>query len=314
MIKQAMRILCATLVCCGPAFSAPPEETIKEHFTPADKGVELVYQISYHVLGLKLKRIGEARSFSIEGIWTDEEGHTTPAFYSEIRVDTRDDPDAEKRKRISVHNTMAAVLSIPDLQTLIYYKAADEYLNPFFKKPTHEHYLDFYALKSDGMDYQREDHTSGEKSDDLKHSEELLNEGNAFAEILKRMSAVYRGDEEPLTPDSDFRVFFMIEDDMKPFAAKSSRESLTVKPLKKKMETLCVEISQAPEAEGKSKTGNLTLWGIPFTELSKATGEAEIIELAQHAPDWSVIPVRINSKRPIGYIRCYLEAINSRTF
>jgi hypothetical protein len=281
-------------------------------FTPAKEGVELTYQISYHVLGLKLMRIGEARSFVVEGEWINDEGDKVPAFYSEVSFDTRDDPDSDDRGRISIHNKMVAVMSNPDLKTMVYYKIADEYLNPFFKSPTHEYYLDYYAVKDGGIDYFREDHHSGERDTELKNAGELVKQSNAVAETLRRMSGIYNGRESRLTHDSDFRVYFNVAGEVKPFAAVSSKETFRVTPIDRKLESLRVDISLAPEAEGKG--GSLTLWGVPFSELAAHTERAELIRLAEDSPDWSMVPLQMNYKRPIGYIRCHLETIQGRDF
>jgi hypothetical protein len=305
-------MICLMLVLCGLAHSEPEKHTIPKRFQATKQGVELTYQISYHIFGLKLLRIGDARAYSVEGIWLNDEGEPVPAFYSEVCFDTRDEPGAEDRGRISIHNKMVAVMSNPDLKTLVYFKDADEYLNPFFKGPNHEFYLDYYSIKEGGIDYYREDYTTGEKTTELENSDELLQQSNAIAATLRRMSNVYLGHEGALTHDSDFRVYFNVAGEVKPFAAESSKERFNVKPINQKMEALRVDISLAPEADGEA--GDLTLWGVPFSELAATSGQSNLIQLAAETPDWSMIPLRMNYKRPVGYIRCHLEQIEGRSF
>jgi hypothetical protein len=285
---------------------------VAHRFTPTREGVELTYQISYHVLGLKLLRIGEARSFSVEGEWINDEGERVPAFFSEVSFDTRDDPSSGERGRISIHNRIVAVMTNPELKTLVYYKAADEYLNPFFKDPRHDYYLDYYTVKDGGIVYFRQDHHSGERTSELKNADALVRQSNAIAKTLRQMSGIYKGSESRLTHDSDFRVYFNVGGEVKPFAAESSMERFKVKPIDKKMESLRVDISLAPEAEGKA--GKLTMWGVPFAELAGLSERSDLVRLADEAPDWSMIPLRMNYKRPVGYIRCYLETIGGRDF
>ncbi|WP_136077433.1 hypothetical protein [Pontiella desulfatans] len=312
MRRRCERIVWAVLVVCSSAVAKAPNLAIPERFTATKAGVELTYQISYHVLGLKLLRIGEARSYSVQGEWLNDEGEVVPAYYSEVRFDTRDDPASGKRGRISIHNKMVAVMSDPGLQTMIYYKDADEYLNPFFKDPKHEYYRDYYAVKDGGIDYFKLDHHTGERKTELENADELLEQSNAVAATLRRMSNVYLGKEEKLTHASDFRVYFNVAGEVKPFAAASSRETFKVKPINKKLESLRVDVSLAPEAEGKA--GDMTLWGVPFSELAETSGDSNLVELANQSPDWSMIPLRMNYKRPVGYIRCHLESIEGRSF
>jgi hypothetical protein len=191
---------------------------------------------------------------------------------------------------------------------MIYYKDADEYLNPFFRKPRHDYYLDYYAVKDGAIDYFRQDHHTGERISKLKNADELLKQSNAIAATLRRMSGVYKGSEQPLSHDSDFRVYFNLAGEVKPFAAESSKEIFKVKPIDRKMESLRVDISLAPEAAGDG--GKMTLWGVPFEELAEASARPDLLTLADQSPDWSMIPLRMNYKRSIGYIRCYLESIS----
>ncbi|MDF7808179.1 hypothetical protein P4E94_12070 [Pontiellaceae bacterium B12219] len=312
MQRIYVRIVGLMLVLCGSVQAAPGKHADLDRFQASKNGVELTYQISYHVFGLKLMRIGEARSYSVEGLWTNDEGEPVPAFYSEVRFDTRDDPAADDRGRISIHNRMVAVMSNPELKTMLYFKDANEYLNPFFKGPKHEYYLDSYSINEGNIDYFREDYITGEKTTELENADALLQQSHAIAATLQRMSNVYLGNEDALTPDSDFRVFFNVAGEVKPFAAKSAMERFKVKPINQKMDALRVEIRLAPEAEGKA--GDLTLWGVPFSELAATSGKAELIQLADEAPDWSMIPLRMNYKRPVGYIRCHLETIGGRPF
>lgn len=312
MRRLCERIICAALVVCGSAFAGAPDRTVPERFKATKEGVQLTYQISYHVFGLKLLRIGEARSFSVQGEWLNDEGKRVPAYYSEVRFDTRDDPASGKRGRISIHNKMVAVMSDPGLQTMIYYKDADEYLNPFFKDPKHEYYRDYYAMKDGNIDYFKLDHHTGKRTTELENADELLEQGNAIAATLRRMSNVYHGKEGKLSHASDFRVYFNVAGEVKPFAAESSKEKFKVKPIGKKLESLRVDIRLAPEAEGKA--GTMTLWGVPFSELAETSGDSKLIGLAKQSPDWSMIPLRMNYKRPVGYIRCHLESIEGRAF
>jgi hypothetical protein len=312
MQRFYVRIVGLLLVLCGSAQAEPGKRADLGRFQATKNGVELTYQISYHVFGLKLLRIGEARLYAVEGHWENDNGESVPAFYSEVRFDTRDDPTAEDRGRISIHNRMVAVMTNPELKTMLYFKDANEYLNPFFSGPKHEYYLDYYSINNGNIDYFREDYTTGEKTTELENADELLQQSNAIAATLQRMSNVYLGKEEALTTDSDFRVYFNVAGEVKPFAAESSKERFRVAPIDQKMESLRVDISLAPEAEGKA--GNLTLWGVPFSELAATSGKAELIQLADDAPDWSMIPLRMNYKRPVGYIRCHLETIDGRPF
>ncbi|MDF7800815.1 hypothetical protein P4C99_15175 [Pontiellaceae bacterium B1224] len=312
MQRLCVRVICLLLALCASARSEPVKQAIQQRFQATKQGVELTYQISYHVFGIKLLRIGEARAYSVEGIWLNDDGEPVPAFYSEVRFDTRDEPGTEDRGRISIHNKMVAVMSNPELKTMVYFKDADEYLNPFFKGPKHEFYLDYYSIKEGGIDYFRKDYTTGEKTTELENADELLQQSNAIAATLRRMSNVYLGHEGALTHDSDFRVYFNVAGEVKPFAAESSKERFKVKPIDRKMEALRVDISLAPEAEGEA--GDLTLWGVPFSELASTSGETNLIQLAADSPDWSMIPLRMNYKRPVGYIRCHLETIEGRSF
>ena len=47
-------------------------------------------------------------------------------------------------------------------------------------------------------------------------------------------------------------------------------------------------------------------------DLAGRSGDAKLIELATGSPDWSIIPLRMNYSRPIGYIRCNLVDIEAR--
>lgn len=127
-----MRTVCEyiawlVLAVCVTAFPDHPTQTVPQRFKATKAGVELTYQISYHVFGLKLMRIGEACSYSVEG--------------------------------------------------------------------------------------------------ELKNAEALLEQGNAIAATLRRMSGIYHGHKTMLAAESDFRVYFNVDGEVKPFAVESSKET-----------------------------------------------------------------------------------------
>jgi hypothetical protein len=303
LVGMAWLVLAWSSSACGEL----PTEGIPRRFSATHVGTELTYQISYHVMGIRLVRIGEARSFTVEGEWKTDEGSTIPAYYSEVRIRTLDNPENGKRGRISIRSRMVAVMSMPDLNTLVYFKDADEYFNPLFKDAKHDDYLDYYQVNENGIDYFREDHHTGERRSELRNAGDLMAQNDAIAASILRMSEIYRGRKDALTTESDFRVQFNVDGTVKPFAAESSRERCEVKPVGGKVDSLRVDIRLAPEAEGKA--GKLTMWGMPFLELAERLGDRALIQLAGESPDYSMIPLLMKYDRPIGYIRCKLETI-----
>lgn len=308
------RIVAALLATCAIVRAEPSAEvcSVSERFTATKEGVELTYQISYHVLGLRLMDIGIAHSFSVEGEWRTDAGTTVPAYYSEVRLNTHDQPGEGDRGRISIHNRIATVMTSPEFKTLVYFKETDEYLNPFLKGPRHDHYLDYYAVTDEGIDYFREDRGTGARTTALANSEELLRQANAIADTIQRMADIYRGDAAALTRRSDFRAYFNVEGTVKPFAAESSMESIKGGFAEHAQKCLRVDLSLAPEAEGRA--GALSLWGVPFAELAESTAHPDLLRLTAEAPAWSMIPLRMVYTRPVGHIRCRLDSIRGKSF
>ncbi len=314
MKKTYDRIVAALLATCVIVRAEPPAEvrSVSERFTATKEGVELTYQISYHVLGLQLMDIGQALSFSVEGLWRADDGTTVPAYYSEVRLNTHDRPGESDPGRICIHNRIATVMTSPEFKTLVYFKETNEYLNPFFKGPRHDHYLDYYAVTGGGIDYFREDHGTGTRTTALENAGELLQQANAIAETIQRMADIYRGRADALTSKSDFRAYFNVEGTVKPFAAESSMESIKGGFAEHAQKCLRVDLSLAPEAEGRA--GALSLWGVPFAELAETTARPDLLRLTEEAPAWSMIPLRMVYTRPVGHIRCRLDSIRGKSF
>lgn len=313
LVKYILVIFCV-LSFCGSIFAKKDAqsyiEKINSNFIEQAPSVQTEYLITYKVWIIRLARVAKATVKTTEGVWVNSETSiTNKATKVELNYYTYDQERDAKRSRISMNDKILTVLTMPELDTIIYIKDTDEYMNPLFKTPTIVKNFEVYEMLDDGsLDYFREDFTTGTITTNMDGSAELIEQGKGISSNIKMISQMYYGKQDFVTYDSDYRIHFNVDGVVKPFSVTSSKEKAPVKLKGKAPESIKVRAQLAKEATGKG--GAMNFWATPFSDIAKLLGDKELLKVGENLPEWSIVPLVMDYDLKLGFIRCSIDNIS----
>jgi len=285
------------------------KDKIENNFIPQKPTVHLAYLITYKVWFIKLASIAKATVDSTEGIWIDENtSETNRACMVILSYYTFDQERDGDRNRVSLNDQILTVLTMPELDTILYLKDTDEYMNPLFKTPTLSKSFEVYEMMDDGsLDYFSEDFITGNISTNMDGAADLIEQGKGISSNIKLISEMYYGKRDFVTHDSDYRVHFNVDGVVKPFSVKSTKEKAPVKLAGKNPDSIKVRAQLAKEAKGKG--GAMNLWAAPFRDIAALLEDEVLIETCKGQAEWSVVPLVMDYDLKLGFIRCSINNI-----
>jgi len=142
-------ILGLNLLPAAGAGQADAVARLRGRFRSDGPAVSASCNLAYRFLFLNIKRLARATVEATQGRWQDHQtGAWLPAVLLEFRLDSLDKREEVRRGQISLHNRMISILKAPGLETLVYAKEADEFVNPLFNAKSRARYLEVYNFES----------------------------------------------------------------------------------------------------------------------------------------------------------------------
>ena len=319
-MKQLLLLIIATILLTKPLFAMdnPPRsydearDELKRDFIPTKETVVLKYEVVYKLMFIKLLKLASAVIKTTEGDWIREsDGTRIPVYLIEVSLNTLEDPD-EKRKRISLHDRFAAILSRDPVETICYMRNADQYFRPFFSNPTINHHFEVYDFQGDQLDFFYVNEETGEIVTNVTENAKIAQQGREISELLRVMSSVYYGETELLNYTNSPKVFIDINRKATPFVLRTIRDNINARPLNKPIEAL--QVSAIPE-EAIEDQRLFELWTASLMSVAECTDNERFQEIAAESPSWSMTPLLMDYDLKVGYIRCRfsdIELIDSR--
>ena len=123
-----------------------PLAQLDKRFTPVETPVFMEYDVGYRFLNIEMRRVGKIVATTTIGRWKHSvTGNEVPALFLDMRVNSPDSGKAGERGRVSIHDRIVAVMTVPDMQALVFAKYTDEYLNPLIGRCKESHSWSLYS-------------------------------------------------------------------------------------------------------------------------------------------------------------------------
>ncbi len=286
-------------------------EDLKSRFTPDKPTVSISYDVAYRFLFLELMSLAKATIDTTEGTWSNSiTGVSTSACFVEFSFWTLDhETNAKSRNRISINDKIISVLTMPDLNTLMYVKKTDEYLNPLIGHRKVTKNLFVYDLESGELNYRLEDYLADTVTTNLPGTGNLVEQGRDVSHFLKILSEVYYGKQEMISPDSDFRIHCDVDGAVRAFCVKTENRPLPLKLMGTNLPSVRVRVEPA-KGEPIRDIG-FELWASSLQDVANASQDHDLLDLAAQVPDWSMVPLLADYGLSVGYIRCSMTHIKA---
>lgn len=282
--------------------------SIEQRFQQEGPTVVVEYDLDYRFLFIKLMNLATARVETSKGAWLNSAtGRRQKARYVKANIDSNDDPESEDRGRVSTHREIFALFDMPEVETLLYVKKANEYVNPLFKTPKKAKYREVYDLQHDPLRFIRRDYLNDKVQTNLVGATELARQGEEIATTLQIISDVYAERREMLDEDSDVIIDVNIDGVVTPFEIITEKDNAPVRIDDEKVECLKAVIRPTEEADGRGRKA--IVWAISFRDLAKLKDDADLMKVAEATKQWSMAPVAADYGLALGYIRASLKSI-----
>ncbi|HBA82879.1 MAG TPA: hypothetical protein DCZ95_02180 [Verrucomicrobia bacterium] len=311
---KTLLISLAGLVCSATQLFAQNDNLLSElksRFAPEKPTVSISYDVGYRFLFLNLMSLARATIDTTEGVWSNSiTGQTVPACFIEFTFRTHDcEEGATDRNRISIDDKIVSVLTMPDLNTLMYIKKTDECLNPLIGHRKESKNLFVYDLESGNLNYRLEDYLADTVTTNLPGTGNLVEQGKDVSHFLKIMSEIYYGKQEMITPDSDFRIHCDVDGAVRAFCVKTESTTLAIKLLGANLPA--IRVSVEPAKGEPIRSVGFQLWASSLQDVAQASQDSNLRELSAKVPDWSMVPLLADYGLSVGYIRCSMSKIQA---
>ena len=301
------------LAAAGAEPVAVPLAELDARFCPVDLPVCMEYDVGYRFLNIELRRIGKIVVTTTIGTWRHRsKGVEVPALFLDVRADSPDSGKKGRRSRVSLHDRMVAVLTVPDLEALLFANYADEYLHPLIGRARENLSSALYSTESGRLEYEGRDLKSGVLSTNLAHPEELLELSRKIRPVMDfliRQCAPEALDAPaaagPADPD---RIVVNIDGQVVALRLVTRRERSPAALGRRKFDAL--HVSTATERGSKVKPRNFHAWCLPFETLAEKQGDSALLAAARAAPVRSVVPLVLNYELGLGNVRATMTAIH----
>jgi hypothetical protein len=317
MKKISLYIFIAAFLLTLPGI-APADEwdkalvrQVEDRFTPTQPAILVDYDIDYRFLFIKLLSLARANVRAVKGTWLNSAtGEKQKALLLKAKIDSGDDPESEDRRRVSTHRHITAVLKMPEAETLVYIKKADEYVNPLFKNPKEAKYREIYDMQSGQLRFIRRDYLNDTVQTNLVGAQNLARQGEEIATTLKIISDVYHGRREMLDKETDVTVDINIDGVVTPFRITTEKDEAPVRINDEDLPCLRTVIRPTEEAEGRGSKA--IVWAMSFRDLAEIKGDPELMAVAETTKKWSMVPLAADYGLALGYVRAGVTGVTVR--
>jgi len=269
----------------------------------------LEYDLGYRFLHIELRRIGKIVTTTTVGRWRLEHGAgTVPALFLDVRADSPDSGKKGQRARVSIHDRIVAVTTVPGMDVLWFANYSDEYLNPLIGRARENLSYAEYSTESGRLEYACHHLQFGTVTTNLVHPELLLELSHRVRPVLQYLIRQYEQKEPPAAPEDPARVMVNLDGRVEALRLLTHRERSPACLGRRKFESL--HVSTATEPGSKARPRNFHSWCVPFATLAEQLGDPALLQAARTAPVQAVAPLLLVYELGVGSVRATLNSIH----
>lgn len=283
-------------------------EGILTRFTPREMPVVMEYDVGYRFLNIELSHVGRIESTTTMGLWKHRvSGQECPALLVDVRVDSPDGGRTGRRNRVSIHDRMVAVLSLPDMQALIFSKQTDEFLNPLIGRTKVTQCISVYDVQSGRVEYEQRDFMRGVVSTNLANPEALMEVSRRIRPVLEHLVERCRAGGSDDGSAEKARIGVNMDGRVVALRFRTEAERSPGCFGRQRLPT--VRVDTVADRDSAVKPRDFHAWSMGFAELARQLGDPALERAAREAPVQSVVPLVIDYELGLGSVRSSMTAI-----
>ena len=313
MRARAARLLAMLLALwCGSAAGAASNllAAVEARFTPGQPPVAMEYDIGYRFLNIELADIGQVVVTTTVGAWRHQvSGQDVPALLMDVRIDSPDNGQPGQRRRVSLHDRILAVLTVPGLQALVFARLTDQHLNPLIGRTKDNHLVSIYDTQSGALTFTQTDLLKGTTTTNLANPEALLELSRRVGPLMAQLVRKCRHPEGATADEEPPRIGVNMDGKVVALRFKTFAQRSPACLGRQRFPTLCV----TTEAERGSavKPRDFFAWSVPFDQLAGWQDDPALAEAVRRAPVESIVPLVLDYELSLGEVRATLTGLRA---
>lgn len=296
-------------VLMGATGSAGGMAELDARFTPLETPVFMEYDVGYRFLNIELRKVGKIVATTTIGRWKHRgTGQEVPALFLDMRVDSPDSGKAGQRSRISIHDRIVAVMTVPDLQALVFSKYTDEVLNPLIGRSKESLQWSLYDTQSGRLEYETHDLKKGEIKTHLMNPEALMELSRKIRPIMEFLVTQTQFPDCSEGNADKGRIVVNMDGKVVALRIVTEREKSPSCLIRKRLDSMTIKTVAEPGSSVKPR--DFHAWSLTFKQLAKTLQDRALIESADHAPVETVVPLAVDYELGLGSIRATMTSIH----
>lgn len=285
---------------------------LESRFHAQEAAIVCEYEVAYRCLNLEISRLGTLVLRTTVGTWTPEPpGPDVPVVFMDMRFDSRDSREPGNRGRISIHDRIVAVITVPGMDALLFAKDTDEYLNPLIGRTRVLRSVSCYDVERGGLDYWHFDLPSDTVSTNLSDPQAIIDLSRKLRPILDFLMAQSHGDgKEALSPE-DLKISVNASGHVVPLRLRTIRDRSPACLGKGRLTSLRVDA--VPAGRTDERIYRFRSWALPFQDLAEHLKDDTLRSVSRDAFVEAVIPLGAEYELALGAIRMTLVSVRQES-
>ena len=286
---------------------------LESRFHATEAPIVFEYEVAYRFLNMEISRLGTLALCTTVGTWAGEPAATsnTPVVFMDVRFDSRDGRQAGSRSRISIHDRIVAVITVPGMDALLFAKDTDEYLNPLLGRTRVLRSVSCYDVESGMLDFWHYDLPTDSVSTNLSDPQAIIDLSRKLRPILEfLMEQSHGAGKETLSPES-LNISVNASGHVVPLRLKTVRERSPGCLGRVRLDALRVEA--VPARRTDERIYRFRSWAVPFVDLADYLNDEPLKAVSRSAFVKAVVPVSAEYELALGAIRMTLVSARQGT-
>lgn len=286
--------------------------SIDARFMPQETPVVMEYDIGYRLLNLELSRVGKIVATTTIGKWRHRvTGESIPALFLDMRINSPDNGKRGERNRVSIHDRIVAVMTVPDMHALVFAKQNDEYLHPLIGRCTEILSESVYDTEAGRLDFESRDLKTGVVSTNLVNAEALLELSRKIRPVLEFLVGQCKEPTPDAATSDKGRIVANLDGKVVALRMLTRKDRSPTCLDHQRLDSMCIKT--VAERGSAVKPRDFRAWSLTFEKLAMALHDDALVQSARHAPVETVVPMAVDYELGLGSVRCTMTSIHLGT-
>lgn len=281
---------------------------IDARFSGRETPVCMEYDVGYRLLNMELARVGRIVATTTIGTWRHRVSNlNVPALFLDMKIDSPDSVKAGRRNRVSIHDRIVAVVTLPEMKALLFAKYTDEYLHPLIGRRKESFYFSVYDAQAGNIDYTMVNYITGVTVTNLANPEALFELSQRIKPVMDFLVSRHREGRQDAADAQNGRIVANLDGKVVALRIQTKPDRSPACFGRQRFDS--TRIIPVAEPDCPVRPREFLAWSMDFRKLAALRNDPALIKAAQEAPIESIVPLVMDYELGLGSVRTTMTAI-----